>query len=61
MINCKENSELVEGGRQTEKDNNVVAYIFQFHLDRWIHRRSCILDDTHPPGFRVGEEGRGRV
>jgi len=36
------------------------AYIFHVHLDRRIDRRPCVLDDTHPPGFRVGEERRRR-
>lgn len=41
-----------------EKDKNVITYVFHVHLDGRIHRSVCVLDDAHPPGFRVGKEGR---
>jgi hypothetical protein len=41
-----------------EKDRNVITYVFHVHLDGRIHWGACVLDDGHPPGFRVGKEGR---
>jgi hypothetical protein len=35
-------------------------FFFYVYLDRRIDRRPCMLDDTHSPGFRVGEERRRR-
>jgi hypothetical protein len=36
----------------------VITYVFHVHLDGRIHRSACVLDDGHPPGFRVGKERR---
>jgi hypothetical protein len=47
MMNCKETFQW-DGKRQTE-DKGGITYVFHVHLDRWVHQRPCILDDTHPP------------
>ena len=58
MMNWEEHFKSVEGVRQAEKDKNLIPYIFHVHLDHQIHWRAGVLDDTHPPSFCIGEEGR---
>lgn len=40
----------------TEKDRNVIKYIFHVHLDGRIHQSVCVLDDAHSLDFRVNKE-----
>jgi hypothetical protein len=37
---------------------NLPAYTFHVNLNRLVDRRPSVLDDAHPPGFRISEEGR---
>jgi hypothetical protein len=46
---------------EADEDKGAVTYVFHVHLDRWVHRGPCILDNSHPPGFCVGKEGRRRL
>src|SRR3954451_23740119 len=58
MMNCEEISEQVEGGDTKEKHRTVITYVLHVHLDGRIRRSAYVLDDAHPPGFRVGKERR---